>query len=105
MAKWFEEVRLGSRTLEEIGAAFYVREMLGNNCLVNKWDLKSIFGDGYCLIINRLKSAGILEVETVGSQMRLTIVAPGDKKRMCCRRLVQMNRAVTKFERGIARRG
>ena len=103
MAKWFEEVRLGSRPLEEIGAAFYVREMLGNNCLVNKWDLKSIFGDKYCEIINRLKSAGMLEVETVGSQMRLSIVAPGDKKRMRCRRLVQTNRAMTKFEREIAR--
>ena len=103
MAKWFEEVRLGNRPLEEIGAAFYIREMLGNNCLVNKWDVKCIFGERCGEILKHLKNAKILEVETVGSQMRLSIVAPGDKKRMRCRKITQTNRLVAKFERGIVR--
>ncbi len=103
MAKWFEEVRLSSRPLAEIGAAFYIREMLGNKCLVNKWDLKAVFGDGYAEILERLRAAGMLEVEAVGSQLRLSIVAPGDKKRRRCRKLVQTNRAVEKFEKRITR--
>ena len=103
MAKWFEEVRLGSRPLEEIGAAFYVREILGNNCLVNKWDLRAVFGAGCADMLERLRRDGILVVESVGSQLRLSIVAPGDKKRRRCKELVQINRAVSKFEKGITR--
>ena len=105
MAKWFEEVRLGSRPLEEIGAAFYIREMLGNDCLVNKWDLRAVFGAGYAEMFERLRSAGILMVESVGSQLRLSIVAPGDKKRRRCQKLVQINSAVAKFEKRITRGG
>ena len=105
MAKWFEEVRLGSRPLEEIGAAFYIREMLGNDCLVNKWDLRAVFGNGYADMLERLRSAGILDMEAVGCQLRLSIVAPGDKKRQRCRKLVQTNRAVAKFEKRIMRGG
>ena len=103
MAKWFEEVRLGSRPLEEIGAAFYIREVLGNDCLVNKWDLRTVFGSGCADMLERLRSAGILVVESVGSQLRLSIVAPGDKKRRRCKKLVQINRAVAKFEKRITR--
>ena len=103
MAKWFEEVRLGNRPLVEIGAAFYIREMLGNNCLVNKWDIKSIFGDGYAAILEDLRRAGMLKVETIGSQLRLSIVAPGDRKRMRSKKLTQINRAVEKFEKRITR--
>ena len=105
MAKWFEEVRLGSRPLEEIGAAFYIREMLGNDCLVNKWDLRAVFGNGYTDMLERLRSAGILDMEAVGCQLRLSIVAPGDKKRQRCRELVKINRAVAKFEKRITRGG
>ena len=105
MAKWFEEVRLSSRPLAEIGAAFYIREMLGNRCLVNKWDLKAVFGDGYADLLESLRRAGMLEVEAVGSKLRLSIVAPGDKKRRRCRKLVQTNRAVKKFEKRITRGG
>lgn len=103
MAKWFEEVRLGSRPLEEIGAAFYIREILGNDCLVNKWDLRAVFGTGCADMLERLQKAGILVVEAVGSQLRLSIVAPGDKKRRRCKKLVQINRAVAKFEKRITR--
>ena len=103
MAKWFEEVRLGNRPLVEIGAAFYIREMLGNNCLVNKWDIKSIFGDGYAAILEDLRRAGMLKVETIGSQLKLSIVAPGDRKRTRCKKLTQINRAVEKFEKRITR--
>ena len=45
---------------------------------------------------------GVL-VESVGSQLRLSIVAPGDKKRRRCKKLVQINRAVAKFEKRITR--
>lgn len=103
MGKWFEEVRLGSRPLEEIGAAFYIREMLGNDCLVNKWDLRAVFGAGCADMLERLRNAGILVVEVVGSQLRLSIVAPGDKKRKRCKKLVRTNRAIAKFEKGIGR--
>lgn len=105
MAKWFEEVRLGNRSLVEIGAAFYIREMLGNNCLVNKWDLKSIFGEGYAAILENLQQAGMLKVEAVGSQLRLSIVAPGDRKRTRCKQITQINRDVEKFEKRITRDG
>ena len=104
MAKWFEEVRLSSRPIEEIGAAFYIREMLGNSCELNAYDLKEVFGDGYKAILENLRRSGALRVETIGARLKLTIVAPGDGKRSRCRHIVRTNRALKKFENNVIKR-
>ena len=105
MGKWFEEVRLSSRPIAEIGAAFYIREMLGNNCELNAYDLKEVFGVGYESLLENLRRAGMLRVEsTAGARLKLQIVAPGDGKRSRCRRIVGTNRALKKFENNVIKR-
>lgn len=101
MARWFEEVRLGRHCISDIGAAFYVREMLNNECLVNKWDLRDVFGPDANAILERLQRAGMLKVTVIGSQLKMKIVAPGDRKRKRCRELGRTNRALVKFEKQI----
>ncbi|MBR4615037.1 MAG: hypothetical protein IKO55_05470 [Kiritimatiellae bacterium] len=101
MARWFDEVRLSSHPIEEIGAAFYVREILKNDCLINKWDLRDVFGPRYESILENLRRSDMLKMETVGSLLSLSIVAPGDRKRERCRRIGQSNRAIIKFEESV----
>lgn len=98
MARWFEEVRLSRHPIAEIGAAFYIREMLGNNCLVSPFDLKDVFGENFDVTLENLRRAGMLEVFTVGNQLSLKIVAPGDAKRERCRLIGLRHRHESKGE-------
>ena len=90
--KWFDEVRLCSRPLAEIGLAFFVREICKNECHVNKWDLRDTFGVECETLMQNLVSARILEIEDIGNRLSLTIRAPGDKKRERCRHLGRKRR-------------
>ena len=101
MARWYEEARLCQHPVEEIGAAFYIREILNNNCLINRWDLRDVFGDGFETILENLRKSGLLRIEATGTQVALKIITPGDKKRERCRSLVSKGRAIDRFERGI----
>lgn len=92
MVRWFDEVRLASHPIAEIGAAFYIREMLGNDCRVNKWDLREVFGEGCETYLENLRRAGMLQVEECGQQLSLRIVAPGDRKRERCRMIARKKR-------------
>ena len=90
--KWFDEVRLCSRPLAEIGLAFFVREICKNECHVNKWDLRDTFGPQCETLMQNLVCARILEIEDIGNRLLLTIRAPGDKKRERCRKLGRKRR-------------
>jgi len=92
MRRWFDEVRLSRHPIEEIGVAFYIREMLGNDCMVNKWDLKDTFGEGCDVYLENLRRSGMLVVEYVGNMISMKIKAPGDKKRERCRELARKHR-------------
>lgn len=92
MSRWFDEVRLSRHPIAEIGIAFYIREILRNDCVVNKWDLRDTFGMDFETRLESLRKAGMLVVEELGSQVKLTIVAPGDKKRERTRLIKQRNR-------------
>lgn len=101
MSRWYEETQIARHPLAEIGLAFYVREVLKNNCLVNRWDLKETFGPQCVEPLANLERAGILVSEPVGDMISLKIVAPGDRKRARCRKIGKENRAITRFEKQI----
>lgn len=101
MSSWYEETRIARHPLAEIGLAFYVREILRNNCIVNRWDLRATFGPQCMEHITNLKRAGILVLEPVGDMISLKVVAPGDRKRERCRKIGKENRAITRFEKEI----
>lgn len=82
MEKWFDEVNLSSHPIEEIGIAFYIREILKNNCTINVWDLRETFGERYLEHISNLKREGILRIRQIDTQhIRMHIFARGDKHR------------------------
>ena len=101
MAKWFEETKITRHSLAEIGLAFYVREIFHNDCRVNAWDLRETFGQQCDTYISNLQRAGILKIEPIGDMLQLRIVAPGDRKRERCLRIVKSNRAIKKFEENL----
>ncbi|MBR1922003.1 MAG: hypothetical protein IJ829_08435 [Kiritimatiellae bacterium] len=101
MGKWFEETRLMRHPLAEIGLAFVVREVFGNDCRVNKWDLRETFGPKCVEQIGNLQRAGILVVEPIGDMLQLRVVASGDRKRERCRKIGGDRRAIGKFERSV----
>lgn len=98
MAKWLEETRLSRHPLAEIGLAVVIREMLGNNCVVNMFDLRATYGYEVEALLEGLRREGILEIYREGANVRLNIVAPGDAKRERCKLLGRLRRTYMKIQ-------
>ena len=96
MARWYDEVRLSRHSIDEIGAAFYIREILGNQCRINYWDLKDSWGAEADRILENLRRSGMLRISGEKKMMELSIVAPGDAKRSRCKEIQRKKRMSTK---------
>lgn len=85
-----------SHPLDEVGAAFFIRVAMKNECLVNKWDVRDMFGPQCARIIQNLQRSGCLKVEEAGSMLSMKIVARSDAKRERCRLLGRKRRNKTR---------
>jgi hypothetical protein len=99
---WFDEmIQLFRRPIGEIGFAFLVREKMHNELVISSDELRQILGAEWQTVVENLRKAGIMTVEMVGKNYKLSVVAPGDKKRARCRAIGRKNRSFSKFEKSI----
>lgn len=83
---WHDEIpRLFRHSLDEIAMAFFVREKMRNDWVATREDLRLTFGQDWERIVKNLCEDGILRCAKESGGLRLTVVAPGDKKREKCR--------------------
>jgi len=79
--EWFDEVRLTRMTDAEAGLLCKIRLSFKGEFLGWKTDADDAFGDGWMARATSLRKAGILKVDEGERSIRLTVVAPGDRKR------------------------
>ena len=97
--RWFDEIpSLFRRPIGEIGFAFYVREKMKNDMRCDAEELRLTIGQEWMDTIENMRRNGILHVEKTDNSYRLYVVAPGDKKRIRCKKIGRRNRAVKRFE-------
>ena len=96
--KWLTEIRATRRSLAEIGLLVVVREVFGNDFALTPVQADETLGRGWRPLADGLRRSGMLRVEKGRSVVRMSVVAPGDKKREKCRRLGRKCRAIRKFE-------
>jgi len=85
--KWLAEIRATRRSLAEIGLLVVVREVFRNNCEMKWNDADDTLGPGWAVHARALAKAGMLNLEHDGLSVRMSVVAPGDKKRERSRKL------------------
>lgn len=99
---WFDELpQLFRRPFNEIGFSFYVREIMRNDFRCDSDELRQTLGPGWTDVIENLRKAGILCVNSTGQLHHFSIVVPGDKKRLRSKKIGRRKRALAKFETGI----
>ena len=96
--KWLTEIRATRRSLAEIGLLVVVREVFGNDFALTVVQADETLGHGWRPLAEALRGAGMLRIEQCRSIIRMSVVAPGDKKRESCRKLGRKCRAIRKFE-------
>lgn len=94
--KWYEEIRLTRRPLEQIGIAFLVREVFGNDMRMSVLDADDVLGPGWRSKAEELKKAGALRMEIGDGMVHMTVEAPGDVKRDIMRRYIRKVRRISK---------
>ena len=100
MSRWFDEARLSRLPIEQIGAAFYIREMMRNKLNADYYDLREVFGPGTDGIFEGLRRAGVLVYERNGRRVSVSIRASGDKKRERCAEIGRRKRQGKKVSEG-----
>lgn len=96
--KWLTEIRATRRSLAEIGLLVVVREVFGNDFALTPVQADETLGHGWRPLAEALRKAGMMRIESGRSVVRMSVVAPGDKKRESCRKLGRKGRAIRKFE-------
>ena len=101
--KWLEEIRATRRNLEEIGLLTVVREIFSNRFVSTPQAADETLGIGWYSIARRLAKAGLMELRITGTglegRIEMSVVAPGDQKRVRCKRLGKLLRTIKHFER------
>lgn len=98
MIHWFDEIQqLFKHPIDEVGAVFFVREKMNNDWTADGEQLRLVFGQDWERIVESLRSDGILNVVRDGVLFRLSVTAPGDRKR---RRTALINRKRRRQSKG-----
>jgi hypothetical protein len=85
--KWLAEIRATRRSLAEIGLLVVVREVFRNRCEMQWHDADETLGPGWAVHAKALAKAGMLNLQHDGLSVRMSVIAPGDKKRERLRKL------------------
>jgi hypothetical protein len=99
---WFDEIaHLFRRPMAEIGFVFFVREKMRNDLQLTADELRQILGPGWFSTVDNLRRSGIISLKLTDKVYKLSVVAPGDKKRARCRAIGRMNRSFSRLEKNI----
>lgn len=79
--KWYEELRLTRMPIEQIGMAFIVREVFGNDLRLSTINADEVFGPGWRAKADELRRAGIIKLTINDGMVFMKVVAHGDRKR------------------------
>ena len=96
--KWLAEIRASRRSLAEIGLLVVVRVAFRNKLEMSCADADETLGPGWATIARDLAKAGMLRVLHNGLWVRMSIVAPGDRKRERCKNIMRRKRAIKNLE-------
>ena len=78
---WSDEVRLMRLSDEDAGLLCKIRLTFKGTFSGFKTDADDAFGAGWMARAERLRRAGVLKIEDGGRSVKMTVIAPGDRKR------------------------
>lgn len=78
---WSDEVRLMRLSDEDAGLLCKIRLTFKGTFSGFKTDADDAFGAGWIARAERLRRAGVLKIEDGGRSVKMTVIAPGDRKR------------------------
>jgi len=78
---WSDEVRLTRMQDSEAGLLCKIRLSFKGVFLGWRTDADDVFGEGWMARAERLQKLGVLKVDVGERSVRMTVVAPGDRKR------------------------
>ena len=78
---WSDEVRLMRLRDEDAGLLCKIRLTFRGTFSGFKTDADDAFGAGWSDRAERLRRAGVLKMEEDGRSVKMTVIAPGDRKR------------------------
>lgn len=78
---WSDEVRLMRLRDEDAGLLCKIRLTFRGTFSGFKMDADDAFGAGWSARAERLRRAGVLRMEEDGRSVKMTVIAPGDRKR------------------------